>query len=53
MLSRKATLNTEILANTELLKIWLNNLIQISSIHSRKEYKKGSKINNLLNLTFL
>jgi IS4 transposase len=53
MLNRKAVLKTEILENAYLLKIWLNNLIQLSKIHSRKEYKKGSKSSDLFNLTFL
>ena len=34
MLSPKVTLKTETLENVHLIKIWLNNLIQISKIYS-------------------
>lgn len=53
MLSRKAAIRMDILDNTNLLKRWLNNLVETSKIYSKKEYKKGSKSNDLFNLTFL
>lgn len=53
MLSPKVVLKAEILENVNLLKTWLNSLVLVIKIYSRKEYKKGSKSNDLFNLTFL
>jgi hypothetical protein len=46
------TLNIKILKDIVLLKNWLEDLIKNNLKHFRKEYKKGSKYNDLFNLTF-